>query len=474
MTTTNGFGTGEMNPSLIRWPEERPAYRSLEAAVQGETARWNAVGMAAGVIHGDEAETTVTGMASVETGFPVTYDALFLIGSISKVYTATLVMRLCEINVLNLDTPVVTYLPELELASAAAREEITLRHLLSHSAGFEGDRFIDYGRGDDALAKAIAEFETLTQWYRPGSFFAYCNTGFYLAGRIIERVTGKPFETVMQEELRDPLGLEQTFILPEYALGHPFATGHKVDRREGVTVAESQSLPRCVNAAGGIISSIGDLMRFAGMHLNRGELDGVRIISEESALAMRKPFIEADTFHRSYGIGWSITERPGATSIGHSGAWGGHRANLTIIPEHGFAIAMLVNADTGVRAYTELQEWALAHYLGVSVPTPEAIELDHDALERFVGTYRRHDGRFEVARNGGGLRITLTDVDEESDEEKETPRIFDLEPVGETRFRVTSPESYGATVDIVPVPDAEGTERDLLRMWGRVAARQEA
>jgi CubicO group peptidase (beta-lactamase class C family) len=473
MTTTNGFGTDDTNPSLIRWPEERPRYTALGAAVQGETARWNAIGMAAGVIRGDETETVVAGTANVETGFPLTENALFLIGSISKVYTATLVMRLCEIDVLDLDTPVVTYLPELELASSAARDEITLRHLLSHSAGFEGDRFIDYGRGDDALAKAIAEFGTLTQWYRPGSFFAYCNTGFYLAGRIIEKVTGKPFETVIAEELFEPLGLDHTVILPEYALGRPFATGHKVDRREGVTVAGSQCVPRFGSAAGGIMSSIGDLMRFARMHLNRGELDGVRIISEESAVAMREPFIEADTFHRSYGIGWSIMERPGATSIGHGGAWSGHRANLTIIPEKEFAIAMLVNSDAGVRASTEVQEWALAHYLDVSVPKPDAIVLDDEVLERFTGTFTRHDGRFVVAQRGGGLRITLTDIDEESGEEKETLRIFDLEPVRETRFRVTSPESYGATVDIVPVPDAEGTERELLRMWGRVAARQE-
>lgn len=471
MSTIHRFGTDETNPSLIRWPEERPRYTSLKAAVQGETARWNAVGMAAGLIHGHEAETVVAGTASIGTGFPVTGDALFLIGSISKVYTATLVMRLCEIDVLDLDTPIVTYLPELELASAAARDEITLRHLLSHSAGFEGDRFIDYGRGDDALAKAIAEFGTLTQWYRPGTFFAYCNTGFYLTGRIIEQVTGKPFETVITEELIDPLGLGNTFILPEHALGRPFATGHKVDRREGVTIAESQSLHRCVAPAGGIMSSIGDLMRFARMHLGRGELDGIRIISEESALAMQEPFIEAGSPNRSYGIGWSIHERPGATSIGHGGAWSGHRANLTIVPEHDFAIGTLVNSDAGVRAYTELEEWALEHYLDVSVPKPEAIGLGDDVLQGLTGTYARHDGRFEVSRAGKGLRVTVTDIDEETGEEKETPRLFDLEPTGETRFRVTSPESYGSYVDIVPVPDANGTERDLLRMWGRVAAR---
>lgn len=472
MRTNHRFGADESNPSLFRWPEERPAYESLQAAVQGETARWNSVGMAAGVIHGEESEVAVTGPANIITGAPITKDALFLVGSISKVYTATLVMRLCELNVLDLDMPVVTYVPDLQLASKTSRDEITLRHLLSHSAGFEGDRFIDYGRGDDALANAVAEFGTLTQWFRPGTFYSYCNAGFYLAGHVIQQVTGKPFEAVMKEELLAPLGMEQTEILPEEVLNHPFALGHTSDRRKGVSISRPQHLPRVVHAAGGIIASIGDLLRFAKLHMNHGELDGVRVISEESAKAMQEPRIEADTFYRSYGIGWSIFERPTATSIGHGGSWSGHRAYLTIIPEKDFAIAQLTNSNQGVRTYTEVEEWALSHYLGITNPKPERIDLDGDTLDQFTGTFCRHDGRYEVSREGDGLRLAVTDIDEETGQKEDTVRLFDLEPVGERRFRVTSTESYGATVDIVLVPDADGNERDLLRIWGRVAARE--
>jgi CubicO group peptidase (beta-lactamase class C family) len=225
--------------------------------------------------------------------------------------------------------------------------------------------------------------------------------------------------------------------------------------------------------AGGVISSIGDLLRFARMHMNGGEIDGVRVLSEESVRTMQEVQVEADTFHRFYGIGWHILTRPDATSIGHGGAWSGHRAHLTIIPEQNFAIALLTNSNVGARAYTEVEDWAVNHYLGITYPKPPRQEMSAEEMASFAGTFLRHDGRFELALHGDGLRLTVTDIDEETGEEEETPRLFDLEPVGETRFRVTSAESYEATIDILPVPDGDGNPRDLLRMGGRVAARAE-
>lgn len=459
------------NPSLFRWPEDRPNYTSFQAAVQGETARWNGIGMASAIHHGDRDEIAVTGCANINTGYPIVEDSLFLIGSISKIYTATLVMRLCEQGVLDLDTPVAKWIPDLRLSHDKAREEITLSHLLSHTAGFEGDRFTDYGRGEDALKRAVAEYHSLTQWYAPGNFYAYSNAGFYLVGLVIQQATGKSFEDVLTEELITPLALEHTEIIPERGLNHPFAVGHKVDRREGVSINPGNAVPRHINAAGGVMSSIGDLFRFAKMHLNDGELDGTRIISAESAQRMRAPLIEADTFYRSYGIGWSIYERPEYTSIGHGGAWGGHRANLLIIPEKDFILAGLTNSNFGSTAEGHVEEWALRRYLGIERHRHDAIRISDDAMRAFEGTYERHDGRFHVVSKGDHLRVTLVDIDEDTGKEEEIPRLFDLEPVADGRFRVSSPESRDSIVDFKRVPNADGDEHDLMRMWGRVAAR---
>lgn len=461
----------DTNLSLIDWPSESPAYASFDAAVQGETARWNAVGMAAGIVRNGERKISISGFANTEAGYPLVQNSLFLIGSISKVYTATLVMRLMEQGVLDLDTPVVTYLPEFTLSHDDLRDAITIRMLLSHSSGFDGDRFTSYGRGDDAYERAVAEFNTLIQWFKPGSFYSYNNAGFYLVGHIIQKLTGKTFEDVMTQELLAPVGLQHTLLDPDLALNRPLAAGHMVDRLQGVSLTATGHLPRHANPAGGIMQSIGDLLTFAQMHLNKGEINGKRIISAENATLMQQPLIEADTYNRHYGIGWSIHQRPTGTSIGHGGAWGGHRANLIMFPYHNYAHASLGNSNVSIYAEASLEKWVLQNDLHIINPEPEAISLSPIELSSYAGTYLRHDSRLEVAANGAGLRLTVTRIDEDSGETEDTQRLFDLEPLEPNRFRVASPESKGATVDFRTVPDGTGTPRDLIRIWGRVAAR---
>jgi hypothetical protein len=219
------------------------------------------------------------------------------------------------------------------------------------------------------------------------------------------------------------------------------------------------------------MQSIGDLLTFAQMHLNLGEVNGTRIISRESAQQMQQPQIEADTYDRHYGIGWSIFQRPGGTTIGHGGSWGGHRANLILVPKHNFAHACLGNSNMSIYAYQSLEEWVLEHELHITKPRRESIDLSPLELDAYTGTYTRHDSRYVVTRTETGLRLAVTDIDEDTGKEGDLPRLFDLEPLEAGRFRVTSPESRDATVDFRPIPDAGGTSRDLLRIWGRVAAR---
>jgi CubicO group peptidase (beta-lactamase class C family) len=461
----------DINPSLINWPQERPPYGNFAAAVQGENARWNAVGLAAGMVRAGERSISVTGFANADAGYPMRENNLFLIGSISKIYTATLVMKLAEEGLLDLDTPVVQYVPDFRLGHDDVRNAITMRMLLSHTSGFDGDRFTEYGRGDDSYQRAVDEFHSLTQWFQPGSFYSYNNAGFYLAGHIIQKLTGDSFEKVMTDRIIAPMGLKNTILLADDAINRAIAAGHIVDRVKGVSLTTARHLPRHANPAGGVMQSIGDLLTFAQMHLNLGEVNGTHIISRESAQQMQQPQIEADTYDRHYGIGWSIFQRPGSTTIGHGGSWGGHRANLILVPKHNFAHACLGNSNMSIYAYQSLEEWVLEHELHITKPRRESIDLSPLELDAYTGTYTRHDSRYVVTRTETGLRLAVTDIDEDTGKEGDLPRLFDLEPLEAGRFRVTSPESRDATVDFRPVPDAGGTSRDLLRIWGRVAAR---
>jgi CubicO group peptidase (beta-lactamase class C family) len=455
------------------WPFERPAYESLPAAAQGEASRWNVPGIAVAILHHASVESTSAGLTSLIAKRPVTDDTIFQIGSISKVFTATLVMQLVDDGQLDLDRPVIGYVPELPLADTTAREAVTLRHLLSHSAGFEGDRFIAYGRGNDALAKAVSAFDTLRQWTPPGELFSYNNAGFSLVGRVIENVTGQPFETAIAERLFTPLGLQTAVFFAEDAIGLDHAVGHRLRHREaGHTIAEGYSLPRHINAAGGIITSTRELLRFARLHIDDGEIDGRRLLSAQSARAMRMPRIEAGPSRGAYGIGWAIRDADGFRIVSHGGATRGFRAQLTVVPERSFAIAILTNGEPGSRAIQEIESWALGKYLGYTAPTPPVVRLGKKKLDAFAGTYHRHDGRFVIERAKRQLQLTYVSIDEESGEEEE-PEVFFLDPIGPHHFRFTEGRNHGAIADFITLEGPDGTVRHLFRSGGRLAERDE-
>ncbi len=471
--TTDPPSFGNADVIVPGWPRDRPAYDSLAAAVQGECSRWNVPGIAVGILCGAEIETTSAGFANLATRQPMTDDTISQIGSISKVFTATLAMMLVEDGLLDLDEPVVTYVPDLPLADAAARTTITLRHLLSHTAGFEGDRFISYGQGDDALARAIAGFDTLRQWTVPGDLWSYCNAGYYLVSRAIEVVAGQPFETVFRERLIEPLGLETTFFFAEDVITRPHAVGHYLKRREeGHVMAHGYAFPRHVNGTGGVVASVREVLRFARLHIGDGEIDGARLLSPESAQATREPLTEAGDFSRNYGLGWCVHDYPDFRTISHGGATRGFRANLTAIPERAFAIATLTNGEAGSRAIQEIEAWALSQYLDVARPVPDRVKRSGKQLKEVAGTYRRHDGTFTVSVVDDRLDLEVVHIDEESGE-VEDEQSYPLVAVGKYRYQVPDGPNKHAIVDFIEY-GGNGPRQHFLRMGGRLAERLDA
>src|SRR5215216_32932 len=156
-------------------------------------------GVAIGVLDGGEETVRGFGVTSVEHPLDVDGDTLFQIGSITKTFTCTVVMRLVEEGRLDLDAPLRTYLPELRLRDEDVASRVTMRHLLTHTGGWVGDYFDDTGPGDDALGRMCERLVDLPQETPLGELWAYNNAGFYLAGRIVEVVVGRPFEHVLRE-----------------------------------------------------------------------------------------------------------------------------------------------------------------------------------------------------------------------------------------------------------------------------------
>ncbi|HLZ07256.1 MAG TPA: serine hydrolase domain-containing protein, partial [Chloroflexota bacterium] len=262
-------------------------FKRLRSAATRAMKKFGVPGVAIGILHEGKCKTVGLGVTSVENPLPVDADTLFQIGSISKTFTATAIMRLVEAGKLELDAPLRTFVPKLRLADTTVARRVTLRHVLSHTGGWAGDFFPDTGSGDDALAKAAALVAKLPQLTPLGSVWSYNNAGFYLAGRAIELATGRSYESALQELVLDPLGLKHSFLFPTDVMTRRFAAGHGFADGQA-TVLRPWALARATNPVGGISASVIDVLDYARFHLGDGTApDGTRLLRPESLAAMR-------------------------------------------------------------------------------------------------------------------------------------------------------------------------------------------
>lgn len=452
--------------------ESSPITPDLDACIREQLARWTVPGGGVGVLRDEQREIRGYGVTSIETHYPVRTDTLFLIGSISKVYTATLVMTLVEDGALELDVPVITYLPDLKLADERARDTITLRQLLSHQSGIFGDYYDDFGMGDDALAHCVASFHTLRQFTAPGKLWAYSSSGFMLAGRVVEVVTGKTFEAAMRERVFEPLGLDHSFFFANEAIVYPTAVGHSLKSPGGDEheIHRAYLLPRNVAPAGGIISDANDLLTFAAFFMGDGAWNGGQALSPASLAAMQAPQVRAANYPAAGfaewgGLGWAIRFMDGVKVVEHGGSLSGFQAKLKFVPERRFAIAILTNSDRGCVVGDRVAGWALDHFFGLRAPQPQHIVLPADSLAHFSGRYRYIDEEATLTVEDGGLRCVVS-VSNPVTQGDQVYLSNLLRPITEREFVVvTAGENEGSQADFLEEDD--GAIR-FLRMDGRL------
>ena len=386
-------------------------FQQLSDFVVSEMRRLSVPGVAVGLIHDGREHLAGFGVTSVENPLPVTADTLFQIGSTTKTITGTIVMRLVEQGLIDLDAPVRGYLPDLSLQDKAAEATVTMRHLLTHMGGWLGDFFRETGSGDDALARYVAEMAGLPQVVPSGAVWSYNNAGFGLAGRVIEVVTGQPYEAVAQAMVLDPLGMDNSYFFPADVISRRFAVGHRVDAQDGVVVERPWALARSAHAVGGLCSSARDQMRYARFHLGDGvAANGQRLLSAETMAAMQSPCCAAN-LGRQMGLSWILkemaaqgaTERAGEHVVMHGGATNGQLSAFLMVPARGFALTVLTNADEGGMLNEEVVRWTMGHYLGLVEPATTHLTLDAAALEEYLGTYTARLGDLELYLDGEQL-----------------------------------------------------------------------
>lgn len=442
---------------------------TLNSVVSEQMQRWTVPGVTVGILKDGKRSLHGWGVTNLETEQPVRPDTLFQIGSISKVFCTTLVMTLVDEGKLDLDAPVITYLPDLKLADPTAQNEVTLRQLLSHTSGIYGDFFDDFGWGDDALQTSVGEFHTLRQWTPPGSSWAYCNVGFNLAGAIVEKILGQTFEQAMRERVFEPMGLDHSFYFAHEAIVYSAAAGHTLVDPAGDEhqVARKYPLPRCVNPAGGVISNVDDLLSFAQAHIDLGRVGDKQVLSEASAKAMQEKQTSAANFADDWGIGWDIRWADGEKLVSHGGSTNGFQAHLTVIPSRGYAIAILTNSGRGSALYGAVERWALANDLGLNLPTPEQVTLSDEQLNAIAGVYRQPQAEYTITVEDGGLRMEAVSISGITRERTVRPAEH-LAPISAREFVATEGAGAGRRVDFFGGDDEQPR---FIRNGGRLAER---
>jgi dipeptidyl aminopeptidase/acylaminoacyl peptidase len=422
----------DFNRRVVDWVEQyaRDATGPRRARIDAEhwqrrlaalAERHHVPGAALGILRvadgrEDELVEAAFGVLNKDTGVAVTTDTVFQIGSITKVWTTTVVMQLVDEGLLSLDTPVVEVLPELRLADPDVTKQLTMRHLLTHTSGIDGDVFIDTGRGDDCVEKYVAGLDEVAQNHPLGATWSYCNSGFVLAGRVIEKLTFGSWDKAVRDRIFAPLGLEHTITLPEEALLHRAAVGHVSEGTAEPSKAPVWMLPRSLGPAGIIGSTVADLLGFARMHLTGGAgPDGSRLLGASSAAAMTQWQAELPdkyTLGDSWGIGWIRFGWNGHRLIGHDGNTIGQSAFLRLLPDEGLAVTLLTNGGNTRDLYQDLYREIFAELADVDMPRPlappaEPVSVD---VQPHVGTYERASARIEVLLTGDGpiLKTTAT------------------------------------------------------------------
>jgi CubicO group peptidase (beta-lactamase class C family) len=244
---------------------------ALAEMVRTSMERHRVPGVAVGLYDGEEEYVASFGVTSVENPLEVTPETLFQIGSTTKTLTGTAIMALVERGMLDLDEPVRTYLPNLRLSDEDVSRRVTMRQLLTHVGGWVGDVFEDTGGGDDALEKIVERLADAPQLTPLGEVYSYNNSAFYLAGRVVEVLSGKTFETAARELVLDPLGMDESFFFPGEVMTRRFAVGHLVKGGEPA-VSRPWVVPRNAAPAGGLASSAKDQLRYARFYLGDGQL----------------------------------------------------------------------------------------------------------------------------------------------------------------------------------------------------------
>ncbi|TDL76913.1 class A beta-lactamase-related serine hydrolase [Rhodococcus qingshengii] len=293
-----------------------------------------------------------------EQGVDITPATLFRIGSVSKTLTATLIMKLVEQGVLDLDCPIKEYFPDLRLSYPDAEDNITLRMLLSHTAGLPDGGDLFGNRENEALEKFVREeVPNLPFVAPPNTMYSYGNHSFNLAAYVAEKAAGKRFAQLMNDEIFTLLEMSRTMYDPLKAMTYPLALQH--EKSEDGSFKVDHSFPENAACHGSFfcISNTEDMTKFGQMYLSNGKHNGKEVLSQES---LKEIFsMQANRYtipESSIGLCWIKDFDKGIHYWWHSGGIGTYRSFIVLFPAHNIGIFIAANNNAGWEMVEEVLE----------------------------------------------------------------------------------------------------------------------
>jgi CubicO group peptidase (beta-lactamase class C family) len=410
------------------------------------------------------------GVTSIDHPLPVDENTLFQIGSTTKTFTATAAMRLVEQGKLKLDEPIRTYLPDFSMRDPEVTERVTMRHLLTHTGGWQGDFFPDTGNGDDALSNYVGLLAGLPQLTRLGTVWSYNNSAFSLAGRVIEVLAGKPYEAALKDLILKPLGLKRSYLFPTEVMVHRFAVGHAA--REEALVLRPWQLTRATAAAGGIAASIMDQLRYARFHLREGADDEAeQLLSRESMQLMQTPDGPAPCDF-GQGLAWRIRDIGGVRRIFHGGGTFGQISVFTLVPQRRYAFVFATNSMNGGLLVRDVGMDLSMQFFGNEEPEPEEINMDSSSLSEYCGKYSAALNDLEVSLDGQKLMVQPHPnggfPTQDTPPDSAPPPPFRVAFIGRDRIAMVEPPMKEVQGEFLRAPD---DSIRWLRWGGRIHRR---
>jgi CubicO group peptidase (beta-lactamase class C family) len=328
------------------------------------------------------------GMANIELAVPMDTTKLFRIGSITKQFTASAILKLVEEGKLSLKDEITKFIPDYPTRGY----HITIEHLLTHTSGIKS--YTDMSEWTEEVQKRSFTPRSLIGWFRdqpsdfaPGEEFRYNNSAYCILGYIIEKVSGKSYASYLQDEIFTPLGLKHTFydstnvIIPNRANGYEKTNG-SIENARYLDMSQPYS-------AGALLSNASDLYKWT-----KAVMEG-KLIPNELRSRAQTPYKLNNGKLINYGYGWFLLNIKGVPSIEHGGGINGFSTYCLYLPSRDIFVTLLTNCT-----HTEVADLAVK-MAALALNNPyfnQSIKLPIDSLQKYQGVYLSNDKEESIVR----------------------------------------------------------------------------